>query len=499
MIRAFITVFSSALLATGCQLMPETTVAGMNPATVPTARHGEQLPGSADNVPLASAAQPGREPDPAATTDIAAAKDAAPADRRGDGMTAPMSLAPDPADWDAARIALSMPPPTTNLWERIRRQLTWDTGNNKQVALARDQYLLQFNYLPVVAERAGLYLYYIVEEVERRGLPIELALLPLVESTLDPFARSHNYASGLWQIMPATGKHLGLTTTWWYDGRQDLRDSTRVALDYLESLHKRFDGDWLLALAAYNSGKGRVGRARAANLKRGKSADYWSLQLPRETRHYVPRLLALASIVDTPQTFDAELPPVANSPAFAVVPTGGQLEMARAADLAGIELGPLRALNPGQLRWATAPHQAQELLLPVANAEQFSAGVAALDSSDRVRWRHYRINRGDSLSQIARKFDTEVALLRETNGISGNLIRAGDTLMIPQRNAWQGGIAGAAAIPQSRDYRVRRGDSLYRIAARFKVSIADLISWNSLQPGAYLQPGQQLTLYPGDG
>ena len=242
-------------------------------------------------------------------------------------------------------------PPAKDLWERIRRELTWQSIHNSEVGKQRNNYLRQPDYIPVVAERAGLYLHHIVEEVERRGMPMEIALLPLVESALNPFAVSSQKAAGLWQIMPATAKHYGVTRNWWYDGRLDLRESTEFALDYLERLHAEFDNDWLLALAAYNSGKGRVGRARAANEKAGRPTDYWSLKLPRETRHYVPRLIALSAIIAYPDTFDVKLPHVPNAPAFEIAGTGGQIEMLRAADLAGLELAELRALNPGPVSY----------------------------------------------------------------------------------------------------------------------------------------------------
>ncbi|MFV0277699.1 MAG: LysM peptidoglycan-binding domain-containing protein [Parahaliea sp.] len=394
--------------------------------------------------------------------------------------------------------ALESPaPPPIDLWARLRMQFDWPQSDHVQVQRERQKYLRQINYLPVVTGRSALYLYYITGEVEARGLPLELALLPLVESTMDPFARSPDHAVGLWQIMPATGRQLGLASNWWYDGRQDLRDSTRAALDYLESLHRRFNGDWLLALAAYNSGKGRVGRAISNNRKHGKGTDYWSLRLPRETRQYVPKLLALASIVADPGRYDTSLPPLANEPAFAIAATGGQIELARAATLAGIDEALLRALNPGQLRWATAPEQPQELLLPPEALPRFEQGLASLAEGERVSWQHYRIQPGDSLSRIARHFNTGVALLREVNHIDGSLIRAGDSLLIPQGDAWSGSLAlmGKGGVPRTHDYRVRRGDSLYRIAGRFNVSIQDIVSWNSLNPRAYLRPGQQLTLY----
>ena len=398
---------------------------------------------------------------------------------------------------ETARLKKQKAPPE-DLWERIRLQLNWQSMHNEQIGHARDSYLRQPNYLSVVAERADLYLYYIVEEVERRGLPMEIALLPLVESTLNPFATSSERAAGLWQIMPATGEWLGLEQDWWYDGRRDLRDSTKIALDYLESLHAEFDDDWMLALAAYNSGKGRVGRARKANAKAGLPTDYWSLKLPRETRHYVPRLIALTQIVAFPEAFGVEIPPVPNKPAFVIAATGGQIELARAASLAEIELHSLKALNPGQLRWATSPDVAQELLLPVGTKERFKQGVASLTPADRVRWEHYTIKSGDNLIRIAKKFDTEVGLLREVNNVRGSMIRAGDTLMIPYGSDWASSMAMVTRQErQQQGYRVRRGDSLYRIAGKFNVSVNDIIAWNSLNPGDYLQPGQRLTLYVG--
>lgn len=406
-----------------------------------------------------------------------------------------------PPAFEAAHSATETPrTPPEDLWQRIRQGLSWQDMEHERIEGARKRYLGQSNYLPVVANRANYYLYYIVEEVERRGMPMEIALLPLVESTLNPFASSSSKAAGLWQIMPATGRHLGLQQDWWYDGRRDLRESTRAALDYLEELHSDMDGDWMLALASYNSGKGRVGRARRTNEGKGLDTDYWSLALPRETRNYVPKLIALAQIIADPQRYSVEIPSVANSPSFEIVDTGGQLELLRASELAGVELATLRAFNPGQLRWATSPDRPPQLLLPLGNGERFELGVAQLTEEDRVRWQHYRIKRGDSLIRIAKKFNTDVGLLRQANGIRGSRIRAGDTLMIPYGSSWASSLALASNEPTTpRGYRVRQGDSLYRIAGKFKVSIGDIVAWNSLDPNKYLQPGQKLTLYVRGG
>ena len=387
-------------------------------------------------------------------------------------------------------------PPPEDLWVRIREQLQWHKMHNAQVGLERDRFLSQPNYLPIVTGRSAPYLYYIVEEVEKRGMPIEIALLPMVESSYNPFAVSSQSAAGLWQIMPATGRYLGLEQNWWYDGRRDLRESTKTALDYLEALHTEFDEDWMLALAAYNSGKGRVKRAQNSNVKKGLPTDYWSLKLPGETRRYIPKLIALSALIAYPETFDVEIPPLANEPAFTVVDTGGQIEMARAASLADMDMVTLRALNPGQLRWATSPDQPSELLVPNNAAEQMAQGITTLSDADRVQWQHYRIQQGDSLIRIAKKFDTEVGLLRQVNHINGSLIRAGKTMMIPMGSAWASSLAMAGSgEPQAKGYRVRRGDSLYRIAGKFNVTISEIISWNSLNRDAYLQPGQKLTLW----
>ena len=391
---------------------------------------------------------------------------------------------------------LTPAPPATDVWVRIRRELSWHSIHNAQISKATEQFVAQKNYLRVVAGRADPYLYYIVEEVQKRGMPMEIVLLPMVESSYNPSATSPKGASGLWQIMPATGRYLGLEQNWWYDGRRDLRDSTNTALDYLEALHADFDDDWLLALAAYNSGKARVKRAQRANRDKGIPTDYWSLKLPRETRHYVPKLIALSAIVTFPETFAVEIPPIANSPAFTVINTEGQIEMARAASLADMDMTILRAYNPGQLRWATSPEQPQELLVPNEVAERITAGIATLTDTDRVSWQHYRIQEGDSLIRIARKFDTEVGLLRQVNHIKGNLIRAGKTMMIPIGSSWESSLALAqSGEPQAKGYRVRSGDSLHRIADKFDVTVNEIVSWNSLNPSTYLQPGQKLTVW----
>lgn len=397
--------------------------------------------------------------------------------------------------------ALSAEEPPDDLWERIRLDLSWQDMQNPQVDSARRQLTRQPNYFPDISNRADYYLYHIVEEVKRRDMPMEIALVPLVESSLNPFAAGPAGAAGLWQIMPATGTHLGLERNSVYDGRKDVQDSTTVALDYLESLYEEFDEDWLLALAAYNSGAGTVTRAREANDAKGLDTDFWSLNLPGHTRAYIPKVIALAQILADPERFDMAIPSVENAAAFEVVNTEKPMAMAQAAELAGVDVETLRALNPGQLGKSVAPNQAGELLLPVGTRNRFEYNIALLSPEELVQSRTYRIKAGDNLGAIASKFDTEVALLQEVNGIHGSDIHAGDTLKIPGDGSVESSQKPAAStvVRTSQVYLVRDGDTLTRIARKFNVSVNDILAWNALKADAYIRPGQQLTVYAKDG
>jgi membrane-bound lytic murein transglycosylase D len=390
------------------------------------------------------------------------------------------------------------PEPAVDLWDRIRRELIWSYPDHPTVIAQREHYLKQAGLFDALSERASWYLYYIVERVEERNLPIELALLPIVESTLLPQSMSHRSAAGLWQIMPRTGKHLGLQQNWWYDGRLDIRDSTEAALDYLESLNARFDGDWLLALSAYNAGETRVKRAQRANAKKGLPTDYWSLKLPTETRHYLPRLLALAQIIKDPQAHNVVLPPVPNAEAFTAVEVAGQIEVRSFAELLNVDESLIRRFNPGILRWATDPNGSSEILVPAILADQALVVAQALPETPRTQWHRYTIQPGDSLIRIAKRFDLEVALLRAANDITGSFIRAGDTLMIPTGGESTLLADGRRVYRASMRYTVKRGDSLYKIADRFRISISDLVAWNAIDPKDYLRPGQSLTLFPSE-
>lgn len=384
-----------------------------------------------------------------------------------------------------------MPPPP--IWDRLRRGFALPAVEHPRIAreIARLQASpLAFHNLLGAGEP---YLHHVLDTVERAGLPTELALLPAVESGFQPDAVSHNGAAGLWQFMPRTGEMLGLYQDWWFDRRLTVRQSTRAAVTYLALLEQRFDGDWLHALAAYNAGSGTVARAIRRARQRDADTRFWSLDLPGETDAYVPRLLALARIVADPAAFGLALPDIPDRPYFALVDVGSQLDLRVAAEVAGVGLGELYALNAGNRRWATPPDGPHVLLLPVASVAPFEQRLATLPDDERLRYRRYRIQPGDSLSHIARSHGVSVQVIQQANGLRGTAIQAGRHLVIPSGDGLPPSLAQSAMAAERTVYRVRPGDSLYAIAQRFRVSVADLKRWNRV--GRYIRPGDRLTLF----
>lgn len=395
-----------------------------------------------------------------------------------------------------------------DLLTRLRSSLKLADSEDTAVQRQLEWYIAHPEYLDRVFGRAERYLYFILDALEERDMPVDLALLPVIESAFDPFAYSHGQAAGLWQIIPGTARHLGLTQNWWYDGRRDVIDSTQAALDYLERLHDLFDGDWLLAVAAYNSGEGNVTRAIARALSAGQPTDFWHLRpfLPVETRTYVPRLLAIKTLVANPSAVGVLLPELANEPHFEIINTGGQIDMARAAELAGLTTDQLYVLNPGINRWATNPEGPHRLLLPVDNAAAFSTALADLGDRDRVEWSRHEVRTGETLGQLAERYRTTASVLREVNELSGNLIRAGQALMIPHAtdnlSAYTQSVDARAERQQNRAregqrqlHEVYPGESLWSIAQLYSVGVRELAVWNAMAPGDTLSIGRQLVIW----
>lgn len=373
------------------------------------------------------------------------------------------------------------------IWERLRNGMQLDHHDHPGLKKYLEWYSSHQPYFDRVFERASRYLHFITNEVEARDMPLELALLPVVESAFDPFAYSHSHAAGLWQFVPSTGERFGLERNWWYEGRRDIVASTGAALDYLTYLNEIFDGDWLLALAAYNSGEGTVKRAIERNQKSGKEKDFWSLRLPRETRAYVPQLLAVAKIVSAPNTYGIQLADIPNAPYFESIPLDTQIDLTKAAEMAGIELNELYLLNPAYNRWTTAPGNQQQLLLPLENVEGFQKALSEIPREQWLATREYIVRPGDNLGRIAHKNKVSVADLRRENLLNSDLIRVGQVIKIP-------GVGGTAPLnaQHASYYQVRNGDSLWGIARNHGIQVNDLRAWNNLGSDDVIRPGQQL-------
>ena len=339
------------------------------------------------------------------------------------------SPAATPAKLPERRIAAKVP--ADALWTQLRSGFGLPTGQSAPIQAQLEKFARDPGNIERILQRGRPYLYYILSEISRRGLPTELLLLPAVESAFDPFARSPRGAAGLWQFMPRTAGDLGLTRNAWYDGRRDLIASTGAALDYLTQLQQRFDGDWLLALAAYNAGPARVQRAIRHNRNNGKPVDFWHLQLPRETLDYVPKLLALKSLVTTPADYGLALPTVANTPHFAVVDSGGRLDLAVAARQAGVTPEEIHRLNPAYIRQTVRGGGSHRLLIPAGHAAGVGTQLAELAGQQRLHWVRHKIRSGDTLSAIARRYRITVTHLQDFNELPNSHIVAGDLLIVP--------------------------------------------------------------------
>lgn len=305
----------------------------------------------------------------------------------------------------------------TDVWERIRQGMQLPVPDQKLVNQYRDWYIKNPQHLAIISERAAPYMYLIVEELEKRHLPIEIALLPIIESAFDPSASSASAASGLWQFTTPMASHFGLEMNWWYDGRRDVPASTTAALDLLEYLYDKTNNNWLYAIAAYNSGESRVLNAIKRNEKKGLKTDFWSLDLPSETERYVPQLLALAEVIKHADEYGITLAPISNNPSIEVVDIDSQIDLAMAAGLANMTTLELQKLNPGYNRWATSPLGPHTLVLPIDKSEEFKKALAETETEDRISWLRYTIKSGDSIGKIAKQHHTTINAIRAANGM----------------------------------------------------------------------------------
>ena len=388
--------------------------------------------------------------------------------------------------------------PADDLWQRVRQGFAMPDLDNQLVRDKTAYYVARPDYLQRVFERSRIYLYHIVEELEKRGLPTELALLPMVESAFNPMAYSRAHASGLWQFIPGTGRRYELQQNWWYDGRRDIVDSTAAALDYLTRLYE-LHGDWHLALASYNWGEGAVARAIAKNRAAGRPTDYDSLSMPAETRHYIPKLQALKNIIIEPGPLGITLDPIPNQPYFSLYTKLRDIDVQLAAKLAEMPVEQFIALNPGFSRPFIRAALTPRIVLPADKVEVFHDNLARHDPRSLVSWKTYHPGRGETFESIARKFGLTLGQLKEVNGIAPRTRAVPSLLVVP--------TSGAAAVGSRRlpimyappiPVRVRRifhtvkvGDTLVSIARRYAVAEEDVKRWN---PGVRLAPGRRLAI-----
>jgi membrane-bound lytic murein transglycosylase D len=323
-----------------------------------------------------------------------------------------------------------------NLWDVLREEFSLSHYEESYAVQAKIEWFMNNqDFLLRTASRAAPYLYYISQQVKKRHLPAELVLLPIVESGYNPFSVSSVGASGIWQLMPDTATGLGIKRDWWYDGRRDVIASTNAALSYLAYLQSFFEGNWLLALAAYNTGEGNVLAAIKRNIREGRDTDFWSLPVAQQTRDYVPSLLALAVIISHPDKYPVYLPPVRNAPYLAQIDIGVQINLKYAAMLAGISNKKLLQLNPGFKGPSTSNQGAYKLVLPIENVEQFTENLARSPLKQRINWVHYKVKTGDTLLSIAKKFGTPSLDIRKMNHLSKNNLHPGTNLLIPPSGA----------------------------------------------------------------
>ncbi len=392
------------------------------------------------------------------------------------------------------------------IWSDIRSGMQLSSARYQDEVRKRIYwYQKHKHYLIESMRNSAPYIQYIYAQTKKYHMPAEAALIPLVESDYNPYSYSKVGAVGLWQMMPGTASGMGLKINWWYDGRRNIIASTNAALHYLRYLNKFFKNNWLLAMAAYDCGEGRVQRALRYNIRHHRSFDFWNLPLPGETQSYIPKLLAIKEIVSHPSRYGFKLPPISSDEYVTKVNVGSQIDLSEAAKLADVDLQIMRDLNPGFRRWATDPDGPYTLLIPLSKSDIFKKRLSLLPKSKRVTWRHYTVHSGDTLIGIAHKFKTFANIVKRVNGLKNNTLHVGQNLLIPV--AYHGSVNSKvvqqkAAIaeskipgPKRKFYTTEPGDTLWSISAKFNVTVRQIRFWNNLGYHQPLRPGNELILW----
>ena len=421
------------------------------------------------------------------------------------GSAPDSSLSPITAAQAAGRVVASLSAPV-DLWERIRRGFALPNLEGDLVKDREQYYATRPDYIARMTQRSSKYLFHIVEELERRNMPTELALLPFIESAFNPQAVSSAKAAGMWQFMPATGKHFELKQNAFRDDRRDVLASTRAALDYLQKLYGMF-GDWHLALAAYNWGEGSVGRAIAKNKKAGLPTGYADLAMPNETRYYVPKLQAMKNIVATPQTYAAKLPHIDNHPFFQSVDITRDIDVALAAKLAEVSVDDFKALNPSASRPVILAAGTPQILLPWDQAIVFQSNLNGFKGPQLASWTVWVAPSALKTADAAKRVGMHEDALRSVNNIPPrSIIKAGSSLLVPRgakveedvtshvADNGQLGLSPEISLRKT-SVKLKKAESVASLAQRYKVGAATVAEWNKVGSGASFAKGQSVVLY----
>jgi membrane-bound lytic murein transglycosylase D len=487
-LRPHVVLFALLAALAGCATGPTPSPASIAEAPAPAASAAAPDPAPAPAEPALAAVPPG----PAASEPDA-------------GEPAPVPTAVDPLHPEV-RLDMDDRAARIDLWERVRAGFTLTDLDSDRVREQERWYATRPDYVQRMTERGGRYLFHIVEELDKRGMPMELALLPFIESAFNPEAMSSARASGMWQFIPSTGRDFDLTQNIFRDDRRDVLASTRAALDYLQKLYGMF-GDWHLALAAYNWGEGSVQRAIERNRRAGKPTDYTSLRMPRETQYYVPKLQAVKNIVARPADFGLVLPALANHPYFVAVAIERDIDVTLAARLAGMPLDEFKALNPQMNKPVIFAAGTPQVLLPYDNANQFVLELPR-HRGPLASWTAWVAPKTLRVSEAAKAVGMSEAELREVNRIPPHmLLKAGSTLLVPRGehrladvslhvadNAMMA-FAPEAAAQRRLTLKAGRRDSVASVARRYRVSAAQVAHWNGVSAGSSFRPGEAIIVY----
>ncbi len=397
--------------------------------------------------------------------------------------------------------------PAPNVWDVLRGQFSLDHAATQPAVQNQIHWIISHpSYIQKLARQSEPYIYHIVTQIKKRKMPGEIALIPMIESSYDPFAYSGVGAAGLWQLMPGTGTDLGLKQDWWFDGRRSIRPSTDAALSYLSYLHSFFNNDWILAFAAYDAGEGAIARIIKNSGYTGRKINFWSLSVPQETSAYIPRLLALAEVIQNPERYHLTLPDIPHLPYFQEVNIGSQIDLNHAAKLAGISYRDLIKLNPGFNHWATAPYLPYKLLIPTNKVDSFTRNLANVPISERVSWTRHKVSAGDSLVLIAQKYHTTVNLIKELNQLKSSSVQNGQYVLIPSSSNTPVPIKSTVSAPvqyqhftNAKQYKVihivQKNESYQHLEKKYGVTAAEIQTWNQLNTKDPLNNGQQLIIW----